>query len=168
MSREGFDRRRSCPFNVFNAGPADLVVVLPITSKSKGVLYHVEVLPPEGGLTLTSYIKCEDIRSIAKDRLLHRRGAVTLATMFDVEDRLRILLGSERPSKAGSVSARRRISATAGLATGHQPSHFLADGPLPKSYAAISAAARQQFTVRRKSNALNLIGVPAQRHPRPR
>jgi mRNA interferase MazF len=77
----------------FNAGPADLVIVLPITSKRKGVLYHVEVLPPEGGLPMTSYVKCEDVRSIAKDRLLRYRGSVLAATLTSVEDRLRILLG---------------------------------------------------------------------------
>jgi mRNA interferase MazF len=38
--------------DVFNAGPADLVVVLPITSKAKGIPTHVAVSPPEGGLPL--------------------------------------------------------------------------------------------------------------------
>ena len=45
----------------FNHGPADLVVVLPVTSKDKRQPMHVQVSPSEGGLKLTSYIKCEDI-----------------------------------------------------------------------------------------------------------
>lgn len=76
----------------FNQGPTGLVVVLPITSRSRGVPLHVAVAPPEAGLTLPSYIKCEDIRSISFERL-GRLGAVELQTMVLVEDRLRILLG---------------------------------------------------------------------------
>jgi mRNA interferase MazF len=39
-----------------------------------------------------SFVKCEDVRSIAKERLLRRVGAVSPHTMDGVEDRLRILL----------------------------------------------------------------------------
>jgi mRNA interferase MazF len=77
----------------FNQSGAELVIALPITSKAKGVRSHVPVQPPEGGLTLPSFIKCEDVRSVSKQRLLQRLGTVSRATMADVEDRLRILLG---------------------------------------------------------------------------
>jgi mRNA interferase MazF len=77
----------------FNQGPADLIVVLPITSKAKGIPFHVNVKPPEGGLKQESFIKCEDVRSISKERLSQRLGAVTTKTMKLVEDRVRILLG---------------------------------------------------------------------------
>lgn len=77
----------------FNTSAADLVVVLPITTRRKGILWHVEVQPPEGGLRATSYIKCEDIRSVSKDRLLQRWGTVSDVTMAAVEDRTRTLLG---------------------------------------------------------------------------
>jgi mRNA interferase MazF len=79
--------------DIFNSGPAELVIVLPITSKSKGVRSHVEVNPPEAGLTVKSFIKCEDVRSVAKERLSRRRGRVLLQTMAAVEYRVRILLG---------------------------------------------------------------------------
>lgn len=79
--------------DVFNSGPAELVIVLPITSKSKSVRSHVMVTPPEGGLTAKSFIKCEDVRSIAKQRFFRRRGNVSSQTMADVEYRLRILMG---------------------------------------------------------------------------
>ena len=79
--------------NPFNHGPADLVIVLPLTSQAKGIPSHVPVRPPEGGLTLPSYIKCEDVRSISKQRLARRLGSVTRTTMNAVEDRLQILLG---------------------------------------------------------------------------
>jgi mRNA interferase MazF len=78
--------------NRFNSGPADLVVVLPITSKAKGIPLHVPITPPEGGVRMPSYAKPEDVRSISKSRLGKRYGAVSGATMNAVEDRLRILL----------------------------------------------------------------------------
>lgn len=78
--------------NQFNRGPAELVVVLPITGTHRGIPLHVRIAAPEGGLKKTSYVKCEDIRSVSKDRFGKRCGMVTQASMHEVEDRLRILL----------------------------------------------------------------------------
>jgi len=77
----------------FNHGPADLVVIIPITTKAKGIPFHVEVASHEGGLGQRSHIKCEDVRSISKDRLTKRLGKVPMDVLAQVEDRLRILLG---------------------------------------------------------------------------
>jgi mRNA interferase MazF len=79
--------------DVFNHGPAGLVIVLPLTSTHRGVPSHVPIMPPEGGLKTPSVILCEAIRSIAKDRLVQQWGTVSPATIAVVEDRLRILLG---------------------------------------------------------------------------
>lgn len=79
--------------DIFNHGAAELVVVIPITSRAKGIPLHVEVQPPEGGLTMTSFIKCEDVRSISTSRMVKRLGKVSDHTIELVEDRLRILLG---------------------------------------------------------------------------
>ena len=79
--------------DLFNQGPAGLVVVLLVTSKGKGVSSHVAVNPPEGGLTRPSFVKCEGVRSIAIERLIQRYGFVSSETMAAVEDRVRILLG---------------------------------------------------------------------------
>jgi mRNA interferase MazF len=78
--------------DAFNNSPAELVVVLPLTSKAKGIRSHVEVNPQEAGVTVKSFIKCEDIRSVAKERLFRRRGSVSSQTLAAVEYRLRILL----------------------------------------------------------------------------
>ena len=78
--------------DLFNHGPAELVVVLPITSREKKIPFHIPVEPEESGLKLKSYIKCEDVRSISKDRLAEQRGTVSPGVMALVEDRLRILL----------------------------------------------------------------------------
>ena len=79
--------------DLFNEGPADLVVVAPITRTARKVRWHVAVSPPEGGLVADSYIQCESVRSVSKQRLKRRRGRVSDATMEQVEDRLRILMG---------------------------------------------------------------------------
>ncbi len=78
--------------DLFNHGPAGLVVLLPLTTQDKGIPFHLEVNPPEGGLSAKSFIKCEDIRSVAKERLSRQLGAVSSTTMVAVEDRMRILL----------------------------------------------------------------------------
>jgi len=77
----------------FNDCPAELVVLLPITTKEKRIPFHVRVAPAESGLREISYIKCEDIRSVAKERLTKRLGCISRDTFDAVEDRLKILLG---------------------------------------------------------------------------
>ena len=79
--------------DLFNLGPAGLVVVLPLTSTRRGVPAHVPLTPPEGGLKTRCVILCDAIRSIAKERLVQQWGRVSPSTMALVEDRLRILLG---------------------------------------------------------------------------
>lgn len=79
--------------NELNQSAAELVIVLPVTSREKRVRSHVQVGEGEGGLTIRSFIKCEDIRSISVRRLEQRLGAVSAPTLAAVEDRLRILLG---------------------------------------------------------------------------
>jgi mRNA interferase MazF len=78
--------------DLFNSSLAGLVVILPLTTQDKGVPMHVKVSPPEGGLKYTSFIKCEDIRSAAKERLIRRYGALSTATFEAVNYRLRMLL----------------------------------------------------------------------------
>jgi mRNA interferase MazF len=92
--REPFGRRPALIVSVdlFNQGPAGLVVALPVTSKEKGIPFHLKIEAVESGLSKKSFIKCEDIRSIAKERLLKRVGQISPRTLTDVEDRLRILL----------------------------------------------------------------------------
>jgi mRNA interferase MazF len=79
--------------DLFNEGPAELVVVVPLTRTQRNIRWHVSVRPPEGGLVAESFIQCENVRSVSKLRLKRRRGRVSPATLEQIEDRLRILLG---------------------------------------------------------------------------
>jgi mRNA interferase MazF len=93
----GHEQSGLCPCLVISAdglnhSAADLTIVIPITSKAKGIASHVEVNPPEGGLTMRSFIKCEDIRSISTDRLVKSLGTLTAETLSDVATKLQFLL----------------------------------------------------------------------------
>ncbi len=94
VGREQAGRRPALVISddLFNQSHAELIVVLPITSKSKGIRSHVAVSPPEGGLSVQSYIKCEDVRSISIQRLERKLGKAAIRTMNEVESRLRIIL----------------------------------------------------------------------------
>ncbi len=76
----------------FNAGPAGLVIVAPLTSVDKSQPLHVRIDPPEGGVRQTSYAKSEDVRSVARERLLERWGSVERSTLRAVARRVRLLV----------------------------------------------------------------------------
>ena len=78
--------------NSFNAGPADLIIVLPLTSTQRDIPLHVKIDKGDGGVRRDSVILCEAIRSISKDRLVTRWAMLSREALAEVEDRLRILL----------------------------------------------------------------------------
>lgn len=78
--------------NRFNQSYLDLVIVLPLTSRKKDFPSHVAISQQESGLRIQSYVKCEDIRSISKARLLYRIGQITTSTLKAIEDRVKIIL----------------------------------------------------------------------------
>ena len=77
----------------FNQGPAELVIVIPLSAKDKGIRSHVRIDPPEGGVKYASFIKCEAIRSITTNRLIHRMGVVSGQTLNSVEGVVKVLIG---------------------------------------------------------------------------
>ncbi|MFN2603715.1 MAG: type II toxin-antitoxin system PemK/MazF family toxin [Gemmatimonadaceae bacterium] len=76
----------------FDHGPADLVIVIPITKTNKNIPSHIFVPKGEGGLDVDSYIKVEDIRSISKERLIRFRGDLSYPRIEAVQQILRVLL----------------------------------------------------------------------------
>jgi mRNA interferase MazF len=78
----------------FNRGRSRLVVAVPFTTRRRGLPIHVEVLPPDGGFRDVSFAMCEQVRSLAVDRLGPQPfGRVSADVLDSVEDRLRLLLG---------------------------------------------------------------------------
>jgi mRNA interferase MazF len=80
--------------NQFNQSAADLIIIAPLTSKEKHIRSHVEIRPPEGGLAMRSFVMCEAVRSISKQRLINGPlGIVSVATLDKVVDRIGTLIG---------------------------------------------------------------------------
>jgi mRNA interferase MazF len=77
----------------FNQGKSELVVILPITSKDKSIPTHVNIDPNrQTGLRTKSFIMCEAIRCVARERLAKFVGKIDDAAMAEVELRLKLLL----------------------------------------------------------------------------
>jgi mRNA interferase MazF len=78
----------------FNQGRARLVIAVPFTTRKRGLPVHVEVRPPDGGLPEVSFAMCEQVRSLAVDRLGPQPfGSVPAIVLDSVQHRLRLLLG---------------------------------------------------------------------------
>lgn len=77
----------------FNHGRADLVIVVPITKVNKAIPTHVPVPKGEAGLEMDSFIKCEDLRSVSKERIIRYRGDLTYPRIEQVQMIVRVLLG---------------------------------------------------------------------------
>lgn len=78
--------------NVVNHGPSGLVTVVPMTTKARPLRSFLKVEPPEGGVQKTSYIICDQVRTISAERLGRRFGSVSGKTLIEVERRVRFLL----------------------------------------------------------------------------
>lgn len=68
-------------------------IVAPLTTTNRDLSLHVEIEPsPTTGLSDASYVQCELIRSINRNRLVHRLGSVEGGSSAQVADVLRVLL----------------------------------------------------------------------------
>ena len=74
------------------------VILVPLTTTSRSIRTHIAVdSTPETGLDYPSYIQCEYIRSVARDRLRHRTGTAGPEVTYAVRAVLRALLGIPAP-----------------------------------------------------------------------
>jgi mRNA interferase MazF len=68
-------------------------IVATVSTKGRPVPSHVELVPSrENGLAATSFVKCEQIITISKDRLEQRLGSVDEEDMGRVAAALRRML----------------------------------------------------------------------------
>jgi mRNA interferase MazF len=79
--------------DAFNANPAELATVLPITTNKRQVMGRIAVRPPNGGLASESRVICEQCRTVSHERLVQRLGMLDADTIAQVSDSLRIVLG---------------------------------------------------------------------------
>lgn len=78
--------------NWFNGSGADLVAVLPCTTRNRGLVTHVTVPARTGGLTDETFVMCDQVRTIATERLLRRRGLLPPDLLARVEEAVRHVL----------------------------------------------------------------------------
>lgn len=84
--------------DTYNNGPADMLIVLPLTTQKKAIPIHIEV--KAAGLSQISYIMCDQIRCISKERLTHlKKGKITTVNkncLAEIERCLKVILGFDR------------------------------------------------------------------------
>lgn len=74
----------------FGTGASGMCLVVPCTTSDKHPNpLHVKIQPPEGGQSKTTYAMVDMTRSISRERLISRWGAVRPSTLRDI--RLRLL-----------------------------------------------------------------------------
>lgn len=78
--------------NKLNQGPAELVIVLPLTKVGKGIPSHVPVSRTDSGLDDDSFVICEQVRCISKERFARQIGRAPHPVMEKVSLLLRVLL----------------------------------------------------------------------------
>lgn len=75
----------------FGTGTSELAIVVPLTRKYRTSL-DVPIDPPEGGVSDVSYAMPYQVRTISRERLTRRRGAVKDATLGEVIRRVKLLI----------------------------------------------------------------------------
>jgi len=78
--------------DILNHSGAEMVTVVPITSKERKLASYLRVEPPEGGLSKVSFIICDQVRTVSTTRILKTTGRIHPGAMREVETRLRRLL----------------------------------------------------------------------------
>lgn len=69
----------------YNGTPHGLRLVAPITGTFRNIPSHIQILPPEGGLTKPSVILCEQVRAASVLRFRRRRGMASAQTLSTVQ-----------------------------------------------------------------------------------
>lgn len=68
-------------------------IVLAISTKGKPVPFHVAIQPEKkNGLTEISYVKCEQILTVAKERLVKKLGSIDEKIIGQVVQAVRLVL----------------------------------------------------------------------------
>jgi mRNA interferase MazF len=82
--------------DLLNHGPAELVIVAPMTRTDRGVRWHVRLQPPDTRPDLTSVVLCDALRSVSLSRFRTHLGHLSPAALAQIQRRLYILLNLPR------------------------------------------------------------------------
>jgi mRNA interferase MazF len=78
----------------FNALPIRLAIVVPLTSRHRGLPHHIPVAD-DGGLERPSWAMCEAVRAVSVQRFGRMIGTATDETLSAVTDQLLLWLAPE-------------------------------------------------------------------------
>ena len=78
--------------DILNNGAGELVVVVPIGSRSYGLRSHVELQPGASGLDHPSYARCDQLRVVPTKRIVRRRGTAMVEEINAISQALRFTL----------------------------------------------------------------------------
>lgn len=77
------------------------VIVLAVSTAGRNVPFHITMTPTEeNGLRAPSFVKCEQILTISKDRLRERWGTVTEDDMSAIEEAVVLVLALRSARRA--------------------------------------------------------------------
>lgn len=66
--------------NEVNQSGWSLCLGVPLSTRRRGSPLHVEILPPEGGVRVASYVLVDQMRALDRSRLVERWGAIEAET----------------------------------------------------------------------------------------
>lgn len=75
-----------------NRSPLGLSIAVPLTRTDFSNALHLEISPPDGGLSEQSFAMPEQLRALSHDRVTRRLGALRAATLAELLHRCRLLL----------------------------------------------------------------------------
>jgi mRNA interferase MazF len=70
--------------------------VVPLTRTDFSNALHLEIIPPEGGLSEGSFSMPEQLRALSHDRIARRLGELRATTLAELLRRCRLLLSESR------------------------------------------------------------------------
>jgi mRNA interferase MazF len=97
----GSEQAKARPFVVvsvdqLNRSPVGLSLVVPLTRTDFSNALHLEIIPPEGGLSERSFSMPEQLRALSHDRIARRLGELRATTLAELLRRCRLLLSESR------------------------------------------------------------------------
>lgn len=78
--------------DLFNRATHTFCMLIPLTRTDRGIVSHVQIDPPEGGLRDRSFVLCEQVKSLSVSRLQRRLGRVDQATVERVRTILKMFI----------------------------------------------------------------------------
>jgi mRNA interferase MazF len=87
--------RRPClvvSADAYNEQPIAMAIVVPLTTRDRGLAHQPPVAPATSGLAELSFARPEDVRAVSAGHLVHRLGQATSAEMASITAILRSFL----------------------------------------------------------------------------